>query len=55
MSKNDKEKEIKRLMWLKSEAIKQQKKKLQQLKMQLQFVRGEMKLDKGGRNGRTKN
>ena len=43
-------------MWLKNEAIKQHKKELQQLKMQLQFIRGEMKLDKGvKKNGRTKN
>lgn len=53
--KEDREKEIKHLMWLKSEAIKQKKKELQQLKMQLQYLRGEMNLDKGGKNGRTKN
>lgn len=52
--KNDREKEIKYLMYLKSEIIKQEKKELKQLKAELESINQEktLKRKRGGCNGR---
>lgn len=51
---NDREKEIKYLMYLKSELIKQTKKELKDLKQELELINQEktLKRKRGGYNGR---
>ena len=50
--KNDREKEIKYLMYLKSEIIKQEKKELKQLKAELEFLNQEKTLKRTRKGGK---